>query len=247
VGLGVIDRIFDKDEIQRRTLISAIENEELLNNAIAESERVVGGFDHPNSGLLVVLPVIQSRGLKKVEPSRKPEKPLPAVRPDWIVRRDTRIEELTAIMGLEPTIVHANTPLDKVAKAMLTHPKVHVACVVSQNMRLIGLLKLRALADDLFFHIVPEEFLSEITDIEHAMSFAKRSQMRTAADAMQEPVWVKYGETVMDAFKRMHENDLPGVPVVNDQYQVVGYINLLDLMTVFLEKREDSGDIETWR
>ena len=57
VGLSAIDHLFETKEIQRRTLIAVIEDDELLAQAIAEAERVVGGFDRPNSGVLVVLPV----------------------------------------------------------------------------------------------------------------------------------------------------------------------------------------------
>ena len=118
---------------------------------------------------------------------------------------------------------------------MLAHPNVHVACVVAEDGRLIGLLGLRRLADDLFFHIMPEEFLSEVTDLEQAMQYAEMSRMRTAADAMQEAVWVKQGEAVEDAFKRMHEHRLSGLPVVDERYHVVGYVNLLELLAACVE------------
>ena len=122
---------------------------------------------------------------------------------------------------------------------MLTHPNVHVACVVTEDDRLVGLLRLRTLANDIFFHILPEEFLSEISDLDEAMKFAKRSYMRTAADAMQDPIWVKHGETVKDAFKRMHENDLTGLPLVDDLYHVIGYINLLELLAICMKQEDE--------
>ena len=68
--------------------------------------------------------------------------------------------------------------------------------------------------------------------------------MRTAADAMQDPVWVKESETVKDAFKRMHEHDLAGLPVVNDLYHVVGYINLLELLAICMKKEDEvNGEV----
>ena len=66
VGLGGLDRLFEVKEVRRRTLFAAIEDDELLAQAMAEAERVVGGFDRPDSGLLLVLPVTQVKGLKKV-------------------------------------------------------------------------------------------------------------------------------------------------------------------------------------
>lgn len=242
VGLEALGRLFGAEEVRRCTLLAAIEDDELLAQAVAEAERVVSGFDRPDSGLLLVLPVAQARGLHKTQPKSPPEAVLPpAMRPDWVVLRDTPVEEVAAILNLEPNIVTADTPLNEVARAMLTHPNVHVACVVAEDGRLVGLLDLSHLAEDLFLHIMPEEFLSEITDLEDAMEYAQMCGMRTAADAMQEPVWVKRGETVKDAFKRMHEHNLSGLPVVDDEYQIVGYVNLLELLAVCLERREDTG------
>jgi CBS domain-containing protein len=205
VGLKGLDRLFESNEVRRRTLFVAIEDDDLLARAVAEAEQVMGGFDRPDSGLLLVLPVIQVKGLQKV------------MAPD--------------------------TPLDEAARTMLTHPNVHVVCVVADDGRLVGLLGLRTLADDIFFHIMPEEFLSEISDLDEAMEFAKRSRLRTAGDAMQDPIWVKQGETVKDAFKRMHEHRLSGIPLVDERYHVVGYINLLELLAICMKQEDEvSGE-----
>ena len=243
VGLGAIDRLFEAEEVRRRTLLVAIETDELLAQAITEAERVVGGFDRPDSGLLLVLPVVQVRGLHKVQPKPRQEAPPRAVRPEWMVRRDTPVEVVAETLNLQPSIVGLDTPLDEVAEAMLAHPRVHLICVVNDRQRLVGILDQRTLADDLFFRIMPEEFLSEVTDLEQAMLFAERSAMRTAGDAMHEPVWVKRGETVKDAFKRMHEHDLPGLPVVDERYRVTGYINLLELMAICVECSADDAEV----
>jgi CBS domain-containing protein len=223
----------------------AIETDELLEQAIAEAERVVGGFDRPGSGLLVVLPVGQVRGLHKVQPRPRRERLPPALQPSWVVHRDTPVEAVDAILNLQPTIVHSSTRLDEVARAMLAHPRVHVVSVVNDEEQLVGVLDLAALADDLFFHIMPEEFLSEITDLEQAMHYAEMSGMRTAADAMHEAVWVKQGETVKDAFKRMHKHKVQGLPLVDDRYHVTGYINLLELTAVSLDQQAGNSEVAT--
>ena len=246
VGLGAINNLFEAKEVQTRSLIAVFEDEDLLARAIAEAERVAGGFDRPNSGVILVLPVSQAIGLYKTPPQSPQEVSPPPLRSGWTVLRDTTIEVVDSLLNFEPTIVSAEASLDDVARAMLTHPNVHVVSVVAENDRLIGLLELSTLADDLFVHILPEEFLSEISDLDEAMEFANRSHMRTAGDAMQDPIWVKQGETVKDAFKRMHENDLTGLPIVNDLYRVVGYINLLEFLAICCKESEDevSGEEE---
>jgi CBS domain-containing protein len=243
VGLGAIDRIFEAREIQRKTLVAVIEEDDLLAQAIAEAERVVGGFDRPNSGVLLVLPVTQAKGLHKAQPQPPQELSPPALRSDWMALRDTPITEVDAMMELEPTIVSADTSLDDVACAMLTHPRVHVVSVVAEDGRLLGLLTINALADDLFFHILPEEFLSEITDLEKLMAYADKTRLISAKDAMSEPVWVKRDETVKEAFRRMHDNRLPGLPIVDEGYHVIGYINLLELLSLCVQSK--NGDENT--
>ncbi len=58
--------------------------------------------------------------------------------------------------------------------------------------------------------------------------------MRTAADAMQEPTGLRPNDTVKEAFKRMHESHLSGLPVLNESNHVVGYVSLMTLLGVFL-------------
>lgn len=240
VELDSINKLFEAREVQTRTLIAVFDDEDLLAQAIAEAERIVGGFDQPNSGVILVLPISQAIGVYKKPPHIPQEVSPPALRSDWSALRDTPIETVDSLLDLEPTIVPGNTPLDDVAAAMLAHPRVHVASVVAEDGRLIGLLELSTLADDLFFHIMPEEFLSEITDMETMMAYADKTRAMTAQDAMIPAVWVKRDDTVKDAFKRMHDNKLPGLPLVDERYQVIGYINLLELLSLCIQTKNDT-------
>jgi CBS domain-containing protein len=239
VGLESIEKLFDARELRRKTLITAIEDD-LIDQAVAEAERVVGGFGQPNTGLLLVLPITTARGLQKIPIPSAQETVSPPLYPGWSKLRDRSVKEVDIILNLTPTLVKPDTPLDQVASSMLACPDVHVACVVNENDQLIGLIKLRTLADDLFFHVLPEEFISEVTDLEGAKSYAMKSKILTAADAMEAPVWVKQNEKVKDAFKRLHENNLPGMPVVNDTYHVIGYINLLELVALCMKGLKDT-------
>lgn len=241
VGLGALNNLFEAKEVQTRTLFAVFNDEDLLAQAIAEAERIVGGFDRPNSGMMVVVPVSKAFGLYKAALDTPQEVSPPALRSDWSVLRDTPVETVDSLLGLEPTIVQGDTPLDDVARSMLARPNVHVASVVAEDGRLIGLIELNALADDLFLHIMPEEFLSEITDLETMMAYADKTRTMTAKDAMIPAAWVKSGETVKEAFKRMHANKLPGLPIVDERYQVIGYINLLELLSLCIQAKKETN------
>ena len=243
VGLGAVDRLFDAAGVRRRALLAAIDDEKLLERAIAEADRLVGGFENPDTGVLLVLPVLQTRGLQKKElvGAAATEAPPPAPPSEWVLRRDTLVDEVVTLFSLEPIAVPPAATLDEVARAFLAQPNVPVVCVEGEDGRLVGLLDLETVAEDLFFYVLPEEFLSEVVDLEQALAFAEHSRMRTAADHMKPPVWVKLGETVKEAFRRMHDNHLLGLPVVNETYCVVGFINLLELLSIFITQAGDAA------
>jgi CBS domain-containing protein len=246
VGLGALDHLFEADEVRRRTLLLAVEDERALDRAIAEAERVMDGFERPNSGLLLVLPIMQVRGMHKVRPQLRVESLPQVLQPEWMIRRDTTIETIADSMNLQPVTVTPEAPLDEVARVMLEHPRVQVACVVNPDGRLAGLLDLKTVAEDLFFHVIPEEFLSKIAGLDDVVAFAQRSVIRSAGDAMREPVWVRRGETVKTAFQRMHQHSLPGLPVLDDCNHVTGFINLLELMSIFMAAQaQDSSQPES--
>jgi len=235
VGLGALERLFEAEEIRRRTLLTAIDDEALLARAVAEAERAVGGFERPNSGILLVLPVAEVRGLQKERPAVPEKAPPYPVCAGW---REMRIGEIARAAGLGPVTVPPDAPLDEVARALAAHPGVRVACVVTEEGRLIGLLDLHTITEDLLFYILPEELFREITDLERVAEFAEKTRIRTAADGMQRPVWVKETDTLKQALMLMHEHRLSGLPVVDEAYRVVGYVDLLGLLTHCLAQRE---------
>ncbi|MGQ9500556.1 MAG: CBS domain-containing protein [Anaerolineae bacterium] len=230
MGLSALDRLFDSEETSRRTLLTAVEEEAILERAIAEAERLVGGFDRPGSGLLLVLPVSRALGLHKVSPMEVDTRPYETTHIGWLAWRNKSAAEIARLFDLRPVIVRRDTALDQIPRALMAQPEVQVVCVTSEEDVLVGLLPLSDLADALLFYEMPEEFLSEVTDLEGVVEFAKHSYVRTVADVMKPPVWVRQDDPVKLVFKRMHQHQLPGLPVVNETYHIIGYISLLALL-----------------
>ncbi len=114
--------------------------------------------------------------------------------------------------------------------------------MVNERRRLVGLLSLRSLVDDLFMLVVPEDFLSKTHNLKSALRFAKLGGTRTAGDTMIPAVWVKPEDTIREAFHKIHENQLSGIPIINDRYEVTGYINLLELLTVYARGQKASKE-----
>jgi CBS domain-containing protein len=238
VGLGALGDLFTSDDIESKTLLSVIEDEKQLEQAIVEAEGVIGNFYEPGTGLLFVMPVTRAIGIYKTRPRDQDLTELqPSVQEAMTeserLTRDTTVAEVNDILDLDPIIVPANQPLIDLAEMMLDHPGVTVACVVNPDLRLIGLLTLNNLADDLLMLVFPEDFLSETKDLETALRYARFSGAHTAEDAMDPPVWVREEESLKSAFHKMHDNELSGIPIVNDRHEVTGYINLVELLALY--------------
>jgi len=58
-------RMLRKHRTPSRTIFSIIDDEEILNKAVAESNVFTNDFADPESGVLLVLPVAQAHGLDK--------------------------------------------------------------------------------------------------------------------------------------------------------------------------------------
>ncbi len=149
--------------------------------------------------------------------------------------QSTHIGEVGARMrGTEPIVVHEADSLQQLAELAVNRPECRVISVVDDAERLIGLVPIRTLVNDIFLKIVPEQFLGEIVDLEGALRYASDLGVRTAADVMIEPVWVLPEETVRDAFERMHHAQLNGLPITDRDGHISGYLDQLELLLAWV-------------
>ena len=150
------------------------------------------------------------------------------------ITQKTSIAEADQILRMSPVIVPATASLREVAELAVKNTGCRVIAVVDDDHRLVGVLPVRALVNDVFLKIVPEEFLGEITDLEGALKYAGHIGARTAADVMAPPVSVHPEESVRDAFERMHVSHLNGLPVTDANEVVIGYVDQLELLMVWV-------------
>jgi CBS domain-containing protein len=55
---------------------------------------------------------------------------------------------------------------------------------------------------------------------------------------MKDPVFMQEEETLEQVYQRMREHNLSGVPVVDKNYHIKGFITLLGLMAVCFPDRD---------
>src|SRR3990172_6002980 len=136
------------------------------------------------------------------------------------VTKRTLVREAMEKAGLEACIVEQERQLVAVAEGLSSHPGVHTVAVVDSEGRLLGIIPMRLLLDDLFLRVAPEEFLAELKDME----------------GMEEPAFVTMDDTAREAFSRMHERRLDGLPIVDADMRVVGYLDRLQLLRLWLNQ-----------
>jgi CBS domain-containing protein len=150
------------------------------------------------------------------------------------VTQNTTIEEADRLLSIDSIVVRPEDPLQRVAEAAAEHPGARVIAVAEDDGRLVGILPVQILTDNIFMKIVPEEFLGAITDIQKTLSYARNMGARTAGDLMLPPVSVRRDETVRDAFERLHRPDISGLPITDAEGRVTGYIDQLELLLVWV-------------
>ena len=160
------------------------------------------------------------------------------------VTQQTTIGDADRILRMEPVMVESSASLRRTAELAVENTGCRVIAVVDGSRRLVGVLPVRVLVNDVFLKIVPEEFLGEITDLEAVLKYAQHVGARTAADIMVDPVSVHPDETVRTAFERMHASHLNGLPITDRDERVVGYVDQLELLIVWIRATGRRGLLE---
>jgi CBS domain-containing protein len=160
------------------------------------------------------------------------------------ITQSTPIAEADRYLRMAQVVVHAGDSLRAVAEKAVENTGCRVIAVVGEDERLVGLIPVRVLVNDIFLKIVPEEFLGEILDLEGALKYAEHIGARTAGDVMLPPVSVRSDDSVRDAFERMHAAKLNGMPIIDESGRVAGYVDQLELLLVWVRASGREGLLE---
>ncbi len=236
IGLSGIRKMFGAaEELKRRTLLAVVENEK-IDGAIAAAEQAVGGFGRPDSGILFTIPITRVLGLHK-RPRTEEFETIPVPDLAELAIREMPVSEAAKLLSIEPVVVNSGASLLEAVAAMSKSPSAHVAAVISRTGHLLGLVTLRNLADHIFFGIMPEVFYGEVTtDMDRSLDFGEMANVHNIADLMIDPVSVHASDTVGQAFRLMHMHNLSGLPIVDDNNHVVGFVGMLELLDLILKE-----------
>lgn len=142
----------------------------------------------------------------------------------------TSIKDMRMLVSPYPSFVQTSATTDEIAKAFITNPNLKSVYVVDDKLRLFGNITLKDLIKHEFIDLVPSSF--EYFD---ALEFIGR---KTAEDLMSSAIYVKDNDSLKEAFVKMYENDVEELPVVDDEHHLIGNIDILELLTYLIEKKE---------
>ena len=116
---------------------------------------------------------------------------------------------------------------------MIANPQLKSVYVVDDKLQLIGKITLKMLVKREFMGLLPSEFAN--------FDALELIGKKTAEDLMAFPFYVKDKDTLKTAFVKMYENDLDELPVVDEKRRLIGNIDLLELLTMLIEKKEQKA------
>jgi len=181
------------------------------------------------------MPVTRVIGIRKRHRSEESET-LPAMDLADKVFRELPVSDAAKLLKIAPVIIDSGATLMETVEAMAKSPSAHVAAVVSGMGHLLGLVTLRQLADHIFFGVMPEVFYGDVTtDLDRSLDFGEMANVHNISDLMIDPVAVHASDTVGQAFRLMHMNNLSGLPIVDDNNHVVGFVGMLNLLELMLK------------
>ena len=142
----------------------------------------------------------------------------------------TSIKDMRMLVTPYASFVQASASTDEIAKAFITNPNIKSVYVVDDELRLLGNITLKNLIKHEFIDLVPSSF--EYFD---ALEFIGK---KTAEDLMIRAIYVKDNDSLKDAFVKMYEHDVEELPVVDDEHHLIGNLDILELLTYLIEKKE---------
>jgi len=164
---------------------------------------------------------------------------------DFEITRQSTVAEIRAYLGTRAaTTVTAETPAVDAVRMFCRYRDINTLAVVDAENRLVGILEIGRLIDDILADVLPEGYTKDLMDLERMLdaSFLLATH-DTVGEMMTDPVAVSLEDSAEEAFLILHSNGLRGIPIVDDDGRVLSYLGLLEFMTLWMPGATSAGRI----
>ena len=141
-------------------------------------------------------------------------------------------------LAIEMLLFDADDELLAIMHRSSEQPQTRLIGVVDKDGRLVGVLPILRLAETVVSRVAPETLLGDISDAVDVARFGHAVEARVARDAMVEPAVIAPEATIDQAFRRMHQRHLSGLYVVDGEGRPTGYLDLLELVLMYVDALE---------
>ena len=141
-------------------------------------------------------------------------------------------------LAIEMLLAGTDDDLLAVMRRSAEQPETRVIGVVDAAGLLTGVLPVVRLAEAVIARVTPEALLTDIADMVDVTRFGQAIGARVVREVMVEPAAVAPTATLEQAFRLMHERHLSGVYVVDSQGRPTGYLDLLELVLLYVDALE---------
>jgi CBS domain-containing protein len=156
------------------------------------------------------------------------------------IARQTPVAACQGLLQIEPLIVHPGDDPLVVMRLAAQQPSTRLIGVVGDDGRLIGVLPILRLAQAVVVRVAPESVMSGLTDLAEIAEFGHVVEARTIDDVMLAPNAVSPTATIDEAFRKMQARHQSGLYVVDDDGRPTGYLDLLELVLVYVDTLEQA-------
>ncbi len=160
---------------------------------------------------------------------------------EFRVSRESTVAEIRRFLGSRAaeTVTRETRAVDAVRR-FCRHRDINTLAVVDGDNKLVGILEVGRMVDDILANVLPEGYMRNIMNRERMLEASFLLTVHgTVGEMMVEPVAVTYDTTAEDAFLKLHSNQLRGVPIVDPEGRVVSYLGLLEFLTLWMPGAED--------
>ena len=147
---------------------------------------------------------------------------------------EVKIKDMRMLVTPYPAFVEKKASSDDIAKMLIANPNLKSVYVVDDKLKLVGRVTLKKLIKHEFMDLLPNSF-----GYFDALEFIGD---KTADDLMVPPDYVRDNDTLKTAFVKMYENEFDELPVVDKDLHLIGNIDLLELLTILIEKKEKKAN-----
>ena len=147
---------------------------------------------------------------------------------------EIKIKDMRMLVTPYPAFVEKKASADDIAKMLIANPCLKSVYVIDDKLELVGRVTLKKLIKHEFMDLLPRSI-----EYFNALEFIGD---KTAEDLMIPSDYVRDNDTLKTAFVKMYEDEIDELPVVDKDLHLIGNIDLIELLTILIEKKEKKAN-----